>query len=32
VNDVTAVDQCEAKTKLSWDESVLDDPVTVALL
>jgi hypothetical protein len=32
VKDVTAVDQCEAKTKSSWDESILDDPATVALL
>jgi hypothetical protein len=32
VKDVTAVNQCEAKTKPSWDESVLDDPATVALL
>jgi hypothetical protein len=32
VKDVTALDQCEAKTKSSLDPYVLDDPATVALM
>jgi hypothetical protein len=32
VKDVTALNQCEAKTKPSLDPYVLDDPATIALL